>query len=77
MLSVTPLASLHIMPSGGVSPSNANEWLDAGAAVVGMGSNLVGKDLGTTPGTPAHAAAVEEWKTTGRRGAITLLEKLH
>ena len=43
MLGVGPLGTLSIMPSGGVSPANAREWLDAGAAVVGMGSNLVGK----------------------------------
>jgi hypothetical protein len=36
---------MKIMPSGGVSPRNAKEWLDAGATVVGMGSNLVGNDI--------------------------------
>ena len=48
MLAVTPLGEhLNILPSGGVSPDNAAAWWAAGAAVIGMGSNLVGnlKDL--------------------------------
>ena len=48
MLAVTPLGEhLNILPSGGVSPDNAEAWWAAGAAVIGMGSNLVGnlKDL--------------------------------
>jgi 2-dehydro-3-deoxyphosphogluconate aldolase/(4S)-4-hydroxy-2-oxoglutarate aldolase len=37
----------RIMPTGGVSPDEANlrGWFDAGAACVGMGSKLVSKDL--------------------------------
>jgi len=70
MLDVTPLGkNLNILPSGGVSPGNAAEWLDAGASVVGMGSNLVGKDTTTTPGSEAHAAAVHEWHSKGRSAA--------
>ena len=35
------------MPSGGVSPTaeNLKEWFDAGAFCVGMGSNLITKEI--------------------------------
>lgn len=45
MLGVGPLADMNILPSGGVSPENAAAWWDAGAAVIGMGSNLAGDDI--------------------------------
>ena len=37
----------QIMPSGGVSPTRENlkEWFDAGAFCVGMGSQLISKDI--------------------------------
>ena len=37
----------NIMPSGGVSPTQENlkEWFDAGAFCVGMGSQLISKDI--------------------------------
>jgi 2-dehydro-3-deoxyphosphogluconate aldolase/(4S)-4-hydroxy-2-oxoglutarate aldolase len=37
----------NIMPSGGVSPTleNLTEWFDAGAFCVGMGSQLISKDI--------------------------------
>lgn len=33
------------MPSGSVNPQNVDDWLKNGADCVGMGSNLVGKDI--------------------------------
>jgi len=75
ILDVTPLGkNLNILPSGGVSPQIACHWWDAGAPVVGMGSNLVGKDLCTIPGTSAHAIAVKEWLETGRPLASELFQ---
>ncbi len=50
MLGVTPLKAMNILPSGGVTPDNMMEWLDAGAAVVGMGSNLAGDDINYAAG---------------------------
>ncbi len=44
------MACLNICPSGAVSPDNAREWWNAGAVVVGMGSNLVGNDINFAPG---------------------------
>ncbi len=42
-----PCAWAELMPSGGVSPTrqNLSEWFDAGAACVGMGSQLISRDV--------------------------------
>ena len=62
MLGVTPLGEqMTIMPSGGVTPKNAPEWWDAGAAVVGMGSNLVGSSINFEEGTAEYERAQESW----------------
>ena len=36
---------LKLLPSGGITPENAKDWLNAGAFGVGLGSNLCGGDL--------------------------------
>ncbi len=38
-----PLPHLKLMPTGGVSLTNANEWIAAGACAVGVGSALTDK----------------------------------
>lgn len=38
---LAPLPFLKIVPTGGVSPDNAREYLAAGAVAVGIGGNLV------------------------------------
>ena len=48
-----PLPHARLLPTGGVRPDNIGEWLDAGAAAVGIGSALVG-----SPSKPVDAAAV-------------------
>jgi len=40
-----PLGQLEIMPTGGVSPDNAGDYIEAGAVCVGAGSALVDRDL--------------------------------
>ncbi|TBW28636.1 bifunctional 4-hydroxy-2-oxoglutarate aldolase/2-dehydro-3-deoxy-phosphogluconate aldolase [Gramella sp. KN1008] len=42
-----PCPWTKIMPTGGVSPSEANlrEWFEAGVTCVGMGSKLISKDI--------------------------------
>lgn len=35
-----PLPNVRIMPTGGISLENINEWLNAGAVAVGIGSDL-------------------------------------
>ena len=70
MLDVTPLGeALNVMPSGGVSPDNAAEWKAAGAAVVAMGSNLVGKEISAVEGSPKHREAAAAWAASGRATA--------
>lgn len=39
-----PLPHVKLMPTGGVSLTNAGQWLDAGASVVGVGSALLDDD---------------------------------
>jgi 2-dehydro-3-deoxyphosphogluconate aldolase / (4S)-4-hydroxy-2-oxoglutarate aldolase len=36
-----PLPQLKLMPTGGVTPENAGDWIRAGAAALGIGSALV------------------------------------
>jgi 2-dehydro-3-deoxyphosphogluconate aldolase/(4S)-4-hydroxy-2-oxoglutarate aldolase len=36
-----PLPQIKMMPTGGVSLSNAGEWITAGAVAVGVGSALL------------------------------------
>ncbi|PPA69130.1 bifunctional 2-keto-4-hydroxyglutarate aldolase/2-keto-3-deoxy-6-phosphogluconate aldolase [Jeotgalibacillus proteolyticus] len=35
-----PLPNVRVMPTGGINLNNMNEWLDAGAVAVGIGSDL-------------------------------------
>lgn len=39
-----PMPHLKLMPTGGVSLDNANDWIRAGACAVGLGSALVDKE---------------------------------
>ena len=41
---LAPLPHLRLMPTGGVDPNNAGEWIKAGAVCVGAGSSLVPKE---------------------------------
>ena len=58
---------LKLCPSGGVSPENAEAWWAAGAAVIGMGSNLVG-NLKASSGDDA------EWRARGRQTAARVFD---
>jgi 2-dehydro-3-deoxyphosphogluconate aldolase/(4S)-4-hydroxy-2-oxoglutarate aldolase len=42
---LAPLPFLKLVPTGGVSPDNAREFLEAGAVAVGIGGNLVSNRL--------------------------------
>lgn len=39
-----PLGHIPVMPTGGISPDNAGEFIEAGAEVVGAGGSLVDSD---------------------------------
>ncbi len=41
---LAPLPHLRLMPTGGVRPETAGDWICAGAAAVGIGGALVGRD---------------------------------
>jgi 2-dehydro-3-deoxyphosphogluconate aldolase/(4S)-4-hydroxy-2-oxoglutarate aldolase len=49
---LAPLPHLKLMPTGGVTPTNAGEWLRAGAVCVGAGASLM----------PKEAVAKKDWK---------------
>lgn len=74
MLGVSPLSAMNIAPSGGCSPSNATEWWDAGACVVGMGSNLAGSDISKPEGHPDLEAATKLWADKGQQIAKDLFK---
>ena len=76
MLGVSPLAAMNIMPSGGVSPANLDEWLDAGAAIVGMGSNLAGKEIAHPTGSEAYKKAANDWAASGRAAAKSVFDSV-
>ena len=42
---LAPMPFLRLVPTGGVSPENAREYLTAGAVAVGIGGNLVSNKL--------------------------------
>jgi 2-dehydro-3-deoxyphosphogluconate aldolase / (4S)-4-hydroxy-2-oxoglutarate aldolase len=57
-----PMPWSCLMPSGGVEPekSNLKAWFDAGASCVGMGSQLITKEILATKDFAALAAKVSE-----------------
>jgi len=40
---LAPLPFLKLVPTGGISPENAHDYLSAGAAALGIGGNLISK----------------------------------
>lgn len=42
---LAPMPFLRLMPTGGVTPDNAGDWIRAGAVAVGLGSALVDSKL--------------------------------
>ena len=51
-----PFPDLHFMPTGGVSNANIQDWANAGAVAVGIGSSLTGD--GELGGVRARARAL-------------------
>ena len=68
----------NLLPSGGITPAAAPEWLKAGAIMVGMGSRLVGKDVRVVPtDVEALKAARQEWIDEGRSRAAAIFKELN
>ena len=61
-----PFPGLRVIPTGGIKPTAAHEWLAAGAVAVGLGSELVPKAL----------LDAEDWLAIGETAA-RLLADLH
>jgi len=59
---LAPLPQLRLVPTGGVSAENARAFIDAGAAAVGIGGNLIA----------AQAVAQRDWAriTAGARACV-------
>eukprot|EP00118_Oscarella_pearsei_P011816 m.82148 g.82148 ORF g.82148 m.82148 type:complete len:594 (+) comp36287_c0_seq4:68-1849(+) len=75
MRSVGPLINMNISPSGGIGPHNANDWWDAGAKVLAMGSNLVGKDISFPTGSADFLKAREDWEKSGSLAAKEFFQR--
>lgn len=54
-----PLPHVEIMPTGGISANNMQEWLNAGAVAIGIGSDLT--KAYATGGVDAVVAASQEY----------------
>jgi 2-dehydro-3-deoxyphosphogluconate aldolase/(4S)-4-hydroxy-2-oxoglutarate aldolase len=56
---LAPFPFLKLVPTGGVSPENAREYLAAGAVAVGIGGNLVSKQAVSSNNFAAITAAAQ------------------
>ena len=63
---LAPMTHLKLMPTGGVSLTNAGDWLEAGACAVGVGTALLDK----------KAIASEDYKTLTANAKI-LMESIN
>lgn len=59
-----PLGHIPLLPTGGINLDNAQEYLEAGAVAIGLGSSLVGRG-----GQPIDREAVKE-KAKAFRGIV-------
>ncbi len=64
---LAPLPMLQIIPTGGVTPENAREFLDAGSVALGAGSSLVSKDILKKRDWPALRARAEAFVRATKR----------
>lgn len=57
-----PMPFLRLVPTGGVTPANAGDWLRAGAVAVGLGGSLV----------DAKRVAVGDWNALTERARLVV-----
>ena len=78
MLTTGKLANVRVMPSGGISPETAQSWFNAGAAGVGMGSCLCGKDIKiANEDSKEFKQARAQWEKKGKDVARKAFAKLN
>jgi 2-dehydro-3-deoxyphosphogluconate aldolase/(4S)-4-hydroxy-2-oxoglutarate aldolase len=58
---LAPLPMLQIIPTGGVTPGTAAEFLAAGCVALGVGSSLVSKEILTSRDWPKLTARAQEF----------------
>lgn len=70
---LAPMPHLRLMPTGGVSLTNAGDWIRAGAVAVGVGSALLDQDAiaaGAYERLTAHARTLRRSIEEGRQGRV-------
>ena len=78
MLTTGKLANVRVMPSGGISPETAESWFNAGAAGVGMGSCLCGKDIKIADeNSEEFKKARDAWDSNGKHVAKKAFAELN
>lgn len=76
LLAVGDLGSIRFIPSGGISASNFEEWLDSGAFSVGMGSKLCGSDINFGSNTEEFNQARKKWMEEEKPSAQKVFDKI-
>jgi 2-dehydro-3-deoxyphosphogluconate aldolase / (4S)-4-hydroxy-2-oxoglutarate aldolase len=64
----SPLPDVRLIPTGGVTSSNAAEYIAAGAWAIGVGSELVGRDVLGTDGLELLSARAKSFVVSVRSG---------
>jgi Entner-Doudoroff aldolase len=65
-----PLPDVRVVPTGGVTPEVAREYFIAGAWAVGVGSELIGRDVLQPGGIERLRARALEFAGAGRIGSL-------
>jgi Entner-Doudoroff aldolase len=65
---LSPLPDVRLIPTGGVTSSNAADYIDAGAWAIGVGSELVGRDVLGADGLELLSARARSFAVSVRSG---------
>lgn len=67
---LAPLHDVQLVPTGGITPSNAGQFIAAGAVAVGIGGALLGPRASDTQWLATQAQALMAAVQQGRRGGV-------